>query len=134
MRDVLGRLRAALTPQVVLLLAGALLLFAGFGAASGGGGGGGGGMTALERRISRTLSGVEGAGEVRVVILCRQARQGAQSVLSGGTQAQETPSGAIAVAQGAGDPLVNLRLTQALCSLLGLPASAVTVMGGSGGE
>ena len=125
MRDVLGRLRAALTPQAVLLLAGVLLLFAGFSATSSAGSGG---MTALERRISRTLSGVEGAGEVRVVILCRQARQGAQSVLSGGTQAQETPSGAIAVAQGAGDPLVNLRLTQALCSLLGLPASAVTVM------
>ena len=130
MRDVLGRLRAALTPQAALLLAGALLLFAGFGAASGGGSGG---MTDLERRISRTLSGVEGAGEVRVVILTRQTKQGTQSVLSG-TRAAEQPSGAIAVAQGASDPLVNLRLTQALCSLLGLPASAVSVMGGSGGE
>ena len=130
MRDVLGRLRAALTPQAVLLLAGVLLLFAGFGATSSAGSGG---MTALERRISRTLSGVEGAGEVRVVILTRQTQQGTQSVLSG-TQTAEQPTGAIAVAQGAGDPLVNLRLTQALCSLLGLPASAVTVMGGSGGE
>ena len=130
MRDVLGRLRAALTPQAVLLLAGALLLFAGFGASSAGKSGS---MTDLEQRISRTLSGVEGAGEVRVVILSRPAQQGTQSVLSG-TQTTEQPCGAIAVAQGAGDPLVNIRLTQALCSLLGLPASAVSVMGGSGGE
>ena len=130
MRDVLGRLRAALTPQAVLLLAGTLLLLAGLGVSSSRGGQS---MTELERRISRTLSGGEGAGEVRVVILTRQTQQGTQSVLSG-TQTQQQPSGAIAVAQGAGDPLVNLRLTQALCSLLGLPASAVSVMGGSGGE
>ena len=89
-------------------------------------------MTALERRIGDTLSDVQGAGRVRVVILTRQVQQG-QTGLSGADM-QEMPSGAVAVAEGANDPLVNMRLTQALCSLLGLPATAVTVMSGTGGN
>ena len=40
--------------------------------------------------------------------------------------------GAVAVAEGAGDPLVRIELEQALCALLGLPASAVSVV--TGGE
>ena len=40
--------------------------------------------------------------------------------------------GAVAVAQGADDPLVCLELQQALCALLGLPASAVSVVTGGG--
>lgn len=125
MRDALDRLRAALTPQALLLAAAALLLAAGLGLF----GGSREETTALERRISKTLSGVEGAGSVRVVILTRR-QQSQQTAAFSGDSLQEAPCGAVAVAQGAGDPLVNLRLTQALCSLLGLPASAVCVMTG----
>lgn len=127
MRDLLDRLRAALTPQALLLAAALLLTAALFGAFSGGESG----ATAMEKRISKALSGVEGAGRVRVVVLTRR-RQTGQSF--SGEQEQEVPTGAVAVAQGADDPLVNMRLTQALCSLLGLPASAVTVMSGTGGD
>lgn len=126
---MLGRLRAALTPQALLAVVAALMLAAAFGLLAPSDGG----TTDLERRIGRTLSEVEGAGSVRVVILTRREQTG-QGSFSGGAQAQDVPSGAVAVAQGAGDPLVNLRLTQALCSLLGLPASAVSVMSGTGGD
>ncbi len=36
----------------------------------------------------------------------------------------------MAVAQGADDPLVRMQLEQALCALLGLPNSAVSVVTG----
>ena len=129
MREVWRRLRAALTPQVLLLLAAGMILLAGIGVSSDRGSSR---MTALERRIGDTLSEVQGAGRVRVVILTRQVQQG-QTGLSGADM-QEMPRGAVAVAEGANDPLVNMRLTQALCSLLGLPATAVTVMSGTGGN
>ena len=120
MRNLLARLRAALTPQALWLLLLALLLLGGarlWGDSS---------QTALEKRVSRALSGVAGAGRVDVVIKTQ--------CLSGGTLAssrqEETPVGAVAVAQGADDPLVCLELQQALCALLGLPASAVSVVTG----
>ena len=40
---------------------------------------------------------------------------------------------AYAAAGGADDPLVRMQLTQALCALLGLQASAVSVVSASGG-
>ncbi len=45
-------------------------------------------------------------------------------------RAAEIPCGAMAVAQGADDPLVRMQLEQALCALLGLPISAVSVVTG----
>lgn len=128
MRDVLRRLRAAITPQALLLVVLSLLMIAFFGTR----GGKSTGTTALERRIADTLSGVDGAGRVRVVIKTRKVQQAATGFSA--AEAQEVPSGVVAVAEGASDPLVNMRLTQALCSLLGLPASAVSVMSGTGGE
>ena len=120
MRNLLARLRAALTPQALCLLLLALLLLGGtrlWGDSA---------QTALEKRVSRVLSGVAGAGRVDVVIKTRRERG---SALSSSGQ-EETPVGAVAVAQGADDPLVCMELQQALCALLGLPASAVSVVTG----
>ena len=122
MRNLLARLRAALTPQALCLLLLALLLLGGtrlWGDSA---------QTALEKRVSRVLSGVAGAGRVDVVIKMRRERG---SALSSSGQ-EETPVGAVAVAQGADDPLVCMELQQALCALLGLPASAVSVVTGGG--
>jgi len=47
-------------------------------------------------------------------------------------QTQTVAAGAVAVASGAGDPVVRMMLEEALCALLGLPPSAVSVM--TGGE
>ncbi|MDO5379222.1 MAG: hypothetical protein Q4G52_12905 [Clostridia bacterium] len=124
---MLSRLRAALTPQVIILMAAALALMAGSlflgqdaGAQS----------TELEKRIARTLSAMEGAGQVRVVIMTREQEKSAETGFRTSGAAQQVPCGAIAVAQGADDPLVNIRLTQSLCALLGLPASSVSVVTG----
>ena len=40
------------------------------------------------------------------------------------------PVGAIAVMQGADDPVLQLEIQEAICVLLGLPASSVSVMMG----
>ena len=118
MRDFLSRLRAALSPQVLLALAALIALASGMSGREGN-------ASSLERRASQALSAVEGAGEVHVVIKLREN--------SGGYAAQgkeAIPVGALAVAQGADDPLVHLALEEALCALLGLPPSCVSIVTG----
>ena len=122
LRDVLSRLRAALTPQAVLLLAAALLL--GCLAA----GGRRTGASSLEERLARTLSRMEGAGRVEVTIRTREVT--AAGGAFGASETESVPCGAVVVAQGAQDPLVELELRQAVCALLGLPGSSVSVVTG----
>lgn len=122
LKDVLSRLRAALTPQAALLLAAALLL---------------GWLAAheqrtdassLEERLARTLSCMEGAGRVEVTIRTREVN--ASGGAFGASASESVPCGAVIVAQGAQDPLVEMELRQAVCALLGLPASSVSVVTG----
>lgn len=130
MRGVFSRLRAALTPQVLMLLAAAMLLAGTFAASRRETGG----ATELERRIGRTLSGMDGAGRVEVVIMTRSdtaaSGNGLGAFTGSGAQVQEVACGAVAVAQGADDPLIRMQLEAALSALLGLPASAVSVVTG----
>lgn len=121
-KDVLSRLRAALTPQAVLLLAAALLLvwLASAGQRTD--------ASALETRLAKTLSHIDGVGQVEVTIRLREVASSGSTF--GAAQIESVPCGAVIVAQGAGDPLVELKLSQAVCALLGLPASAVSVMEG----
>lgn len=121
MREVLSRLRAALSPQALLLLAALLLLMLGLSGKDAG--------ETLEKRIEQTLSAVEGAGRVRVVIR-EQSLRTTGAVAS--SKEQTIISGAVAVASGADDPLVRLEIQEALCALLDLPPSAVSVI--TGGE
>lgn len=123
--DGLRRIKAVFTPQVIALLGLALALF-GFSC-----------FTiqeknqSLEVRASKVLSQVEGAGKVEVAIVVRKSDTTDTGLLSrkSGREA-EIPCGAIAVAQGADDPIVRMQLEQALCALLGLPISAVSVVTG----
>ena len=127
MKQMLMRLRAAFTPQAALMLAAALLLLALGGSLTDGGA-----QEDLESRVERTLSAMEGAGRVQVVIMTR-AQQADSSAWGQEDGTAEDPCGAVAVAEGAGDPLVRIELEQALCALLGLPASAVSVVTGTTG-
>lgn len=125
MKRVLSRLRAALTPQGLLLLAVFLLLIclAAYGQR--------GSTLPLEQRLQRTLCHVQGAGHVEVAIRTREASSGSRTGAAFGSAATEAvPCGAVIVAQGADDPLVAMQLRQAVCSFLGLSASAVSVMAG----
>ncbi|MCI7735750.1 MAG: hypothetical protein MSL26_01145 [Clostridiales bacterium] len=124
MKQMLLRLRAALAPRAVLLLTAALLLLALGGRLTDNGGA----AEDLESRVERTLSAMEGAGRVQVVIVTHA--QQAPSTWTKADGAAEIPCGAVAVAEGADDPLVRIELEQALCALLGLPASAVSVVTG----
>lgn len=125
MADWFRRIKAALTPQVLLLL---LLAFSMIGycalreEADG--------ADRLEKQASAVLSRMEGAGRVEVTIMTRKAQTGGTGLLKSETGGEEVPCGAMAVAQGADDPLVRMQLEQALCALLGLPNSAVSVVTG----
>lgn len=125
MADWFRRIKAALTPQVLLLL---LLAFSMIGYCTlreetGG-------ADRLEKQASAVLSRMEGAGRVEVTIMTRKAQTGGTGLLKSETGGEEVPCGAMAVAQGADDPLVRMQLEQALCALLGLPNSAVSVVTG----
>ena len=124
LKDILSRLRAALTPQAVALLAAALLL-CWLAAASQRTG-----ALPLETRLARTLSCMEGAGRVEVTIRTREVAS--SGGVFGTSVSESVPCGAVVVAQGAQDPLVEMELRQAVCALLGLPASSVSVV--TGGE
>lgn len=123
MRDFLSRLRAVLSPAALLAVACLMLLVALMSASRDRS------SLTLEERASRTLSAMEGAGRVEVTIRTREV------LVSGGSfgaeRKQEIPCGAIAVAQGADDPLVEMQLREALCALLGVsPASVSIAVGG----
>lgn len=119
MREILSRLRAALTPQSLAILALLALLFVSLQTRN---------EDSLESRTASTLCAVDGAGRVKVTIRTKDVQQ--SSGLLGAGQAERVPVGAVAVAQGADDPLVAIRLQEALCALLGLPASSVSVITG----
>lgn len=77
-------------------------------------------MTQEEKRISATLSQIDGAGRVQVTLYYSES-----STAFGGGKACV---GALAVGEGAGDIAVRLRLQEALQTLLGLEAKDVVVL------
>ncbi len=87
-----------------------------------GGGKSAGTASQEERRIAEVLSAITGAGKVEVALFYEKA----QADGFGGAEAQK-PTGAVVVAQGAGDMAVRLSLIRAVRTLLGLPESAVDV-------
>lgn len=126
MADWIRRIKATLTPQLIALLLAAFALI-GYCAWRNEPSG----TTRLEKQTSAVLSRVEGAGRVEVTVMTRKAQTGGTGLLTGKTDGDaEIPCGAVAVAQGADDPFVRMQLEQALCALLGLPGSAVSVMAG----
>lgn len=123
MRDIIGRIRAARMPQALLLLAAAMLLLLAASEVVTQKD-----QTQLEARAAQVLSGMAGAGQVRVVISMREVEK--QGTFGSAQETTSVPCGAVAVAQGADDPLVRMQLEQALCALLGLAPSCVSVVTG----
>ena len=96
--------------SAALLLA--LLLKAGAGA---------GAATQQEKRIAEVLSTMAGAGRVEVALFFAQENTGFAATES------SVPTGALVVAQGAGDVAVRLQLIRAVRTLLVLSENAVDV-------
>ena len=116
-------------------------------------------LEALEEKLSRTLSQVEGAGQVTVALTVKRDMErvlasdrttsvtdrgssvAEETVLVGSGGSQEavllsrnypTFQGALVVCQGGDDAEIRLLLTQAVSSLTGLGADRVTVCKGAG--
>lgn len=82
------------------------------------------GQTEEEARLARVLSAMEGAGKVEVAVFYEPAQ---------GKDAPSKPCGVVVVAQGADDIAVRLRLSRAVCTLLGVDAEQVEVFPSEGG-
>lgn len=78
--------------------------------------------TQQESRLAQVLSAMEGAGRVEVALYYEGAAD------------EAVPCGAVIVADGAGDVGVQLRLTRAVTTLLGMDASRVEVFQREGGS
>lgn len=87
-----------------------------------GGNGAQSGASSEERRIAEVLGAVAGAGKVEVALFYGGGQESAM-----GAAKSAKPTGAVVVAQGAGDMAVRLRLIRAVRTLLGLPETAVDV-------
>lgn len=77
-------------------------------------------MTREEKRLADTLSAVQGAGRVRLTLYYGET--------GGAFGGAKQVTGALAVAQGAGQMGVRLRLTEALETLLSLSPENVLVL------
>ena len=111
-------------------------------------------LAETESRLAETLSRIDGAGEVTVMLavrdgprqlLAQDRQRGDQEeraqtvVLSAGSGVQETVTvqevspayqGALLVCPGGDDPRVRLRLTQAVSALTGLGADKISISKG----
>ena len=113
-------------------------------------------LEGFETRLAETLSRVDGAGETRVVltldggarsVLARDSQtdsdgSGSSTVVTVGRSSGNqsvvpvqtlTPSfrGALVVCPGGGDPLVRLRLSQAVAALTGLGSDRISICQGT---
>ena len=80
--------------------------------------------TALEARLERVLSAIEGAGRVRVMI-----REESRAEVSAFAPQQEASAeGVVIVCEGADEMRVRLALEQAAQALLGVPYSRIQVV------
>lgn len=88
-----------------------------------------GSNTTLEKRMEHALLHIGGVESVDVVIRTTSMDSNQLgSVWNTDKRLEEIPCGAAAVIIGNDDPFLRVEVTQALASLLGLPASAVSVI------
>ena len=115
-------------------------------------------VQALEEKLEATLSAIDGAGQVQVMLTVQSGmkrvlaqdvsleqegsdvkRESQAVVVSSGSGVQETVlvqqvypqfQGALVVASGGGDPAVQLKLTEAVAALTGLGADKISICKG----
>ncbi len=115
-------------------------------------------VEALEKKLEGTLAGIDGAGQVQVMLTVQSGmkrvlaqdgsleqdgsavqRETQTVVVAAGSGAQDTVlvqqiyprfQGALVVATGGGDPAVRLKLTEAVAALTGLGADKISICKG----
>ena len=81
-----------------------------------------------EGRLAAVLSGIEGAGKVEVFISYSEAESSVYTFsMSDEKKSSGKITGVVVVASGAGDPMVRLRLAEAVRIALGVDAASVSV-------
>ncbi len=78
--------------------------------------------TQEEKRVAQVLSAMAGAGRVEVALFYET-----EAITAFSSGAKSRPTGALVVAEGAGNLQVRLELSRAVRTLLGLPETAVDV-------
>lgn len=78
----------------------------------------------LEGQLKRVLSAMEGVGEVEVML----TTESSESSLFGAENDSPKVSGVVVVAEGAGEPLVNARISEAVKALFSVDAHKISIV------
>ena len=84
-------------------------------------------MTRLEISTSEIIGSIDGVEEAKVIIRTRTIQNQLETIL-GRSKTEEIPCGALAAIKGEDNPVIQMRITQALCAVLGLQQSEVDVI------
>lgn len=78
----------------------------------------------IEAQLEYVLSAMEGVGEVKVMIATEQT----QATLFGTEHEQGTVTGVVVVAQGAGNPVVDARISEAIKALFSIDVHKISIV------
>ena len=84
-------------------------------------------MTRLEISTSEIIGSIVGVEEAKVIIRTRTIQNQSETYW-GRSKMEEIPCGALAAIKGEENPFVQMKITQALCAVLGLHQSEVDVI------
>ena len=80
--------------------------------------------SSLEAKLEYVLSATEGVGRVKVMI----STQKGESVLFGSENQQESVMGVVVVAQGAGNPVVDARISEVVKALFSIDVHKISIV------
>ena len=80
--------------------------------------------SSLEAKLERVLSATEGVGKVKVMISTKESN----STLFGSENGEKTVMGVVVVAQGAGNPVVDTRISDVVKALFSIDVHKISIV------
>ena len=80
--------------------------------------------SSLEEKLEGVLSATEGVGKVKVMI----STQKGESILFGSENGEEIVMGVVVVAQGAGNPVVDARISEVVKALFSIDVHKISIV------
>ena len=80
--------------------------------------------SSLEAKLEGVLSATEGVGNVKVMISTKESN----STLFGNENGEETVMGVVVVAQGAGNPVVDARISEVVKALFSIDVHKISIV------